>query len=69
MEAASLPLVVRATASGQYVPPNGPVDELAITFIILTWITMFLRLWTRGRIINSLGTDEITMLITMVSPS
>ncbi|KAL1304819.1 hypothetical protein AAFC00_003747 [Neodothiora populina] len=48
---------------------SGPVQlvRVGVAFLVVAWISTALRFWTRTMIIRSLGWDDYTMLLTMIS--
>ena len=42
------------------------VLAVAVTFAILTWVTIALRVWVRTSIIKARGRDDWTMMITQL---
>ena len=46
---------------------RGPIILIvSIVFLVLSWITIALRLYVRSKMINSLGWDDATMLLGVV---
>lgn len=43
-----------------------PQIYVAVTFMVLTWTAVMLRVCVRGYIIRSFGWDDWTMLLTLV---
>lgn len=42
------------------------VQDVAIAFFILTWISITLRVWVRAGMLNTFGWDDWTMAATQV---
>jgi hypothetical protein len=45
---------------------SSPTVPVAITMLVLTYVSMALRLWTRTQLVRRIGWDDIAMIITLV---
>ncbi|KAF2123470.1 hypothetical protein P153DRAFT_391562 [Dothidotthia symphoricarpi CBS 119687] len=43
------------------------LEKMTFAFLVLTWIFILLRVWTRTRIISSFGWDDSTMLLAAIT--
>jgi len=43
-----------------------PLLGVTITFLVLSWIAVTLRLWTRSRIVRNTGADDWAIIATLL---
>jgi hypothetical protein len=48
---------------------NTAIFSVCAVFVVISWITVSLRFWTRAVIVKSIGYDDMVMLFTMVLPT
>jgi hypothetical protein len=51
----------------QQVPSLWPATITMISFLGVSWLTVSLRILTRGILIHSFGADDVAMLVALVS--
>lgn len=44
-------------------------ERITIAFLVLAWLFIFLRIWTRTQLISNFGWDDATMILAGVGPS